>query len=80
MRRRSKDPLPEVLNALKDSRGAALIYVRTRRSVEHWANLLKTKDFVLSSLILRYLHYINIQHYNDYSFEFSILHLRAHAC
>ncbi len=40
MRRRSKDPLKEVLEALKDSRGASLIYVRSRRSVESWTKLL----------------------------------------
>jgi len=40
MKRRSKDPLPAVLEALKVSRGATLIYVRTRRLVDHWAELL----------------------------------------
>ena len=40
MRRRPKDPLPEVLAALKRSRGASLIYARTRRSVERWAERL----------------------------------------
>jgi len=37
MRRRPKDPLPDVLEALRDARGASLIYARTRRSVERWA-------------------------------------------
>ncbi len=41
MKRRPKDPLPEVLDALKTSRGASLIYVRTRRSVEKWSETLK---------------------------------------
>ncbi len=41
MRKRPKDPLPEVLAALKTSRGASLIYVRTRRSVDRWAEKLK---------------------------------------
>ena len=40
MRRRPKDPLPDVLAALEAARGAALIYARTRRSVEQWANRL----------------------------------------
>ena len=37
MRRRPKDPLTQVLKALQQSRGASLIYARTRRSVERWA-------------------------------------------
>jgi ATP-dependent DNA helicase RecQ len=40
MRRRPSDPLPEVLAAIAAARGAVLIYARTRRSVEHWANRL----------------------------------------
>ncbi len=44
MRRRSKDPLPDVLAALKRSRGATLIYARTRRSVEHWAEILQAEN------------------------------------
>ena len=43
MRRRAKDPLPDVLAALKAARGAALIYTRTRRSVEQWAERLCVK-------------------------------------
>ncbi len=41
MRRRARDPLPEVLDVLQQSRGASLIYLRTRDSVEHWTNLLR---------------------------------------
>jgi ATP-dependent DNA helicase RecQ len=37
MRPRPADPLAEVLEAVQASRGAALLYARTRRSVEHWA-------------------------------------------
>ena len=37
MRRRSTDPLPEVIAALETARGAVLIYARTRRSVEEWS-------------------------------------------
>jgi len=40
MRRRPADPLPEVLAALAEARGAVLIYARTRRSVEAWAKRL----------------------------------------
>lgn len=40
MRRRPKDPMPLVLEALDHSRGASLIYARTRRSVERWASRL----------------------------------------
>jgi ATP-dependent DNA helicase RecQ len=36
MRRRSPDPLTEVLEAIAGARGAVLIYARTRRSVEDW--------------------------------------------
>ena len=43
MRRRPKDPLPDVLEALKQSRGATLIYARTRRSVELWAERLQSQ-------------------------------------
>ncbi len=43
MRRRPKNPLPEVLEALKQARGATLIYARTRRSVEHWAERLQSE-------------------------------------
>ena len=37
MASRPADPLPLVLEALKQARGAVLIYARTRRSVEEWA-------------------------------------------
>ncbi|MFM7312212.1 MAG: RecQ family ATP-dependent DNA helicase, partial [Cyanobium sp.] len=37
---RPADPLPEVLEALSEARGAVLIYARTRRSVEQWARRL----------------------------------------
>ncbi|NDG23305.1 MAG: ATP-dependent DNA helicase RecQ [Synechococcaceae bacterium WBB_10_009] len=40
MRRRPEEPLPEVLQALEQARGAVLIYARTRRSVEAWARRL----------------------------------------
>ena len=40
MRRRPEEPLPEVLQALAQARGAVLIYARTRRSVEAWARRL----------------------------------------
>ena len=40
MRRRPADPLPQVLEALAQARGAVLIYARTRRSVEAWASRL----------------------------------------
>ncbi len=43
MRRRPVDPLPQVLDALQASRGASLIYARTRRSVEDWAERLQSK-------------------------------------
>ena len=42
MRRRPADPLPEVLAALGEARGAVLIYARTRRSVEAWATRLSS--------------------------------------
>jgi ATP-dependent DNA helicase RecQ len=37
MRPRPEDPLPEILAAVAEARGAVLIYARTRRSVEQWA-------------------------------------------
>ena len=37
MERRPEDPLALVLDAVASSRGAVLIYARTRRSVEQWA-------------------------------------------
>jgi ATP-dependent DNA helicase RecQ len=37
MRPRPADPLPLVLEAVTQARGAVLIYARTRRSVEQWA-------------------------------------------
>jgi ATP-dependent DNA helicase RecQ len=37
MKRRPAEPLPEMLQAVAASRGAVLIYARTRRSVEQWA-------------------------------------------
>ena len=40
MRRRPADPMPQVLDALAEARGAKLIYARTRRSVESWAKRL----------------------------------------
>ena len=40
MRRRPADPMPQVLEALAEARGAKLIYARTRRSVESWARRL----------------------------------------
>ena len=40
MHRRPRDPMPMVLDALEKSHGAALIYARTRRSVERWAERL----------------------------------------
>lgn len=44
MRRRPQDPLREVLEAIQLSRGAVLIYARTRRSVESWAERLQAVD------------------------------------
>ena len=41
MRRRSDDPLAEVLEAIAQARGAVLIYARTRRSVEEWTSRLR---------------------------------------
>ncbi len=41
MLRRPKDSLPAVLKALEGSRGASLIYVRTRRLVEQWTQHLR---------------------------------------
>ena len=40
MHRRPADPLPQVLEAVRQARGAVLIYARTRRSVESWARRL----------------------------------------
>ena len=40
MQRRPADPLPLVLEAAQTARGAVLIYARTRRSVEQWADRL----------------------------------------
>lgn len=40
MQRRPADPLPLVLEAVQQARGAVLIYARTRRSVEQWAQRL----------------------------------------
>ena len=44
MQRRPRDPMPQVLAALEASRGAALIYARTRRSVERWAERLQEQS------------------------------------
>ena len=44
MRRRPRDPMPLVLEALEQGRGATLIYARTRRSVERWAERLRELD------------------------------------
>ena len=44
MLRRPRDPMPQVLAALEASRGAALIYARTRRSVERWAERLQEQS------------------------------------
>ncbi|MEB3157405.1 MAG: ATP-dependent DNA helicase RecQ [Cyanobacteriota bacterium] len=41
MRRRSAEPLPEVLQALAAARGAVLIYARTRLAVEDWSERLR---------------------------------------
>ncbi len=41
MRRRPVIPLPDVLAAIKSSRGATLIYVRKRCSVDSWTDSLK---------------------------------------
>lgn len=40
MQRRPADPLPLVLDALRQARGAVLIYARTRRTVEQWSRRL----------------------------------------
>ena len=40
MRMRPADPLAEVLEAVQTSRGAVLLYARTRRSVEQWSSRL----------------------------------------
>ncbi len=42
MKRRSQEPLSDVLEALKSARGATLIYVRERRSVEKWTEELRS--------------------------------------
>ena len=44
MQRRPRDPMPQVLEALALSQGASLIYARTRRSVERWAERLQEQD------------------------------------
>ena len=44
MQRRPRDPMPQVLGALALSRGASLIYARTRRSVERWAERLQEQN------------------------------------
>ncbi|MEY3463879.1 MAG: ATP-dependent helicase RecQ [Cyanobacteriota bacterium] len=41
MERRPQEPLPLVLDAVASARGAVLIYARTRRSVEQWAERLR---------------------------------------
>jgi ATP-dependent DNA helicase RecQ len=41
MAQRPTDPLPLVLEALQQARGARLIYARTRRAVESWAERLQ---------------------------------------
>ncbi len=41
MRRRIENPLPEILKELNSTKGASLIYVRTRRSVELWSKKLR---------------------------------------
>ncbi len=43
MIRRSKTPIIEVLEMLKDARGASLIYASTRRSVEQWTASLRAE-------------------------------------
>jgi ATP-dependent DNA helicase RecQ len=40
MRRRSEEPLVEVLTAVAEARGAVLIYARTRMAVEEWSTRL----------------------------------------
>ncbi|MEB3234532.1 MAG: RecQ family ATP-dependent DNA helicase [Cyanobacteriota bacterium] len=40
MRQRPEDPLPLVLEALAEARGARLIYARTRRAVDSWVTRL----------------------------------------
>ncbi len=44
MRRRPSDPLFDVVDSLKGSRGASLIYARTRSSVEQWTELLRSSN------------------------------------
>ena len=41
IKRRSKDPLPEILREIQEARGAALIYVSTRKSVGFWNSRLQ---------------------------------------
>jgi len=41
IRKRSKNTLHEVLEALRNTRGASLIYSQTRKSVEKWSELLR---------------------------------------
>ena len=41
---RPEDPLAFVLDAARAARGAVLIYTRTRRGVERWANLLRNAE------------------------------------
>ena len=41
IKRRPKDPLPEILQELKCARGASLIYVRTRKQVNYWTSVLQ---------------------------------------
>ncbi len=43
MRRRPKDQLSEIIKIINASRGATLIYCRTRRSVDQWAALLQAQ-------------------------------------
>ncbi len=40
MKRRAKEPLSDVLKELESSRGASLIYVRTRRDADKWRRIL----------------------------------------
>ena len=43
IQRRSKYPLPKVIEEINNSRGACLIYVRTRRLVDVWTNNLRNE-------------------------------------
>ena len=56
MQRRPRDPMPQVLEALEQSRGAALIYARTRRSVEHWAERLQSQSVAATPYHLSLIH------------------------